>query len=173
MFQKLSRIIGFTETELKVLLFLISVLLIGYFYKEYFKVPDKSEYIEYDYSKEDSAFSYYSNLTPEENESTLPTETEDTLSNKIIDIKREVLELSEPKFKKESKLSSLIEKSININTATKDEFTKLPGVGEKTAENIITLRNKRGKFTQLEDLLAVKGIGESRFNKIKKFLYIE
>jgi competence protein ComEA len=83
------------------------------------------------------------------------------------------LELSEPKIKKESKLSSLNEKSININTATKDELTKLPGVGEKTADNIILLRNKRGKFTRLEDLLDVKGIGESKFNKIKKFLYIE
>ena len=49
----------------------------------------------------------------------------------------------------------------------------LPGIGEKTAEKIIELRKERGKFNTLEELMNVKGIGEVKFNKIKKFLYIK
>jgi competence protein ComEA len=49
----------------------------------------------------------------------------------------------------------------------------LPGIGEKTAEKIIELRTERGKFKKLDELMDVKGIGEVKFNKIKKFLYIK
>ncbi len=38
------------------------------------------------------------------------------------------------------------EGKININTATKEELMKLPGVGEVTAENIINYREKSGGF---------------------------
>jgi competence protein ComEA len=50
---------------------------------------------------------------------------------------------------------------------------RLPGIGEITARKIIALRNERGAFGKLEELLDVKGIGKVKFNKIKKFLYIE
>ena len=49
----------------------------------------------------------------------------------------------------------------------------MPGIGEKTAEKIIELREERGKFDRLEEIMDVKGIGEVKFNKIKKFLYIK
>lgn len=166
MFQKLSRIIGFTETELKVILFLGVILLIGIFYKEYFKETDTSEYVEYDYSAQDSSFNYYLN-SPDE------YQTKDTISKNKNDIKREVLEFDEQKIIKKNKSTPLTENSININSATKDQLLLLPGIGEKTADNIIAYRDRRKKFSRLEELLEVKGIGESKFNKIKKFLYIE
>lgn len=64
------------------------------------------------------------------------------------------------------------EKSINLNTAGLNDLTKLPGVGEKTAEKILELRNQRGKFKRLEELMDVKGIGEVKFSKIKKYVYL-
>ena len=70
-------------------------------------------------------------------------------------------------------VSSLKEQSININSASLNELTMLPGIGDKTAEKIIELRTERGEFRRLEDLMDVKGIGEVKFNKIKKFLYIK
>ncbi len=50
---------------------------------------------------------------------------------------------------------------------------KLPGIGEKTASNIIEFRNSRSGFNNLTELKEVKGIGETKFEKIKKYLFID
>jgi competence ComEA-like helix-hairpin-helix protein len=56
--------------------------------------------------------------------------------------------------------------SVNINKATAEEMAEiLNGVGLKKAELIVTYRTKYGEFKQLEDLLSVKGIGESTLAK--------
>lgn len=47
-------------------------------------------------------------------------------------------------------------------------FSQIPGVGEKTAEDIITERNSRN-FQNWDGLLAVKGIGPASLAKIKTF----
>ncbi len=58
------------------------------------------------------------------------------------------------------------EDKININTATKEELKTLDGIGDQTSQKIIEYRRKI-KFTQVEDLLNVDGIGNSKFEKIK------
>ncbi len=55
---------------------------------------------------------------------------------------------------------------VNINTASKTELESLPGIGEKTAENIIKAR-KETPFTALEDLNRVPGIGDSRIKQLQ------
>ncbi|MDP8268407.1 MAG: helix-hairpin-helix domain-containing protein [Candidatus Tenebribacter davisii] len=55
---------------------------------------------------------------------------------------------------------------ININTADKNELTKIKGIGPSKADKIIALRNKIGKFKKKEDLLQVKGIGKKTIEKI-------
>jgi comEA protein len=90
-----------------------------------------------------------------------------------LEIKRKVLELTDTFTFTKKNISALREKSININSAKLEELIMLPGIGEKTAEKIIELRKERGKFNTLEELMNVKGIGEVKFNKIKKFLYIK
>lgn len=57
--------------------------------------------------------------------------------------------------------------TINLNTATLDQLTTLPGVGPKTAERILEYRTKSGGFKKIEELMNVKGIGEKSFLKIK------
>lgn len=165
MIEKISKKIGFTLTEIKVILFLIAVFIVGYIYSEFFKNEIETEYIKYDYSEQDSLFNHYSNTSPKE--------SDDLTSKNHLDIKREVLELSSTDFSRKEELPPLTEKSININRAGIEELERLPGIGEITARKIIALRNKRGQFGRLEELLDVKGIGEVKFNKIKKFLYIE
>ena len=59
------------------------------------------------------------------------------------------------------------EKKININTASMDELDTLPGIGEATAQKIIDYRKEKGKFSKIEDLKEVSGIGESKYEKIK------
>jgi len=61
---------------------------------------------------------------------------------------------------------------VNINSATLDQLQSLPGIGPATAKNIVEHRNKVGKFTRIEEIINVKGIGEKKFLKIKDRLVI-
>ena len=56
---------------------------------------------------------------------------------------------------------------ININTAGKNELTKITGIGPSKAEKIIAFREKIGRFGKKEDLLQIKGIGEKTLEKMK------
>lgn len=56
---------------------------------------------------------------------------------------------------------------VNLNTATADELATLNGIGKSKAEAIVAYRNTNGKFTTVEDLSKVKGIGEKIIEKIK------
>lgn len=57
---------------------------------------------------------------------------------------------------------------VSINTATLEELMNLPGIGESKAKDIINYRETNGPFTSIEDLLKIKGIGESILAKIKE-----
>lgn len=56
---------------------------------------------------------------------------------------------------------------ININTADKDELTKLRGVGPVIADRILEYRQNNGAFENIEDIKKVKGIGPKTFEKMK------
>ena len=63
--------------------------------------------------------------------------------------------------------SPTTETKININTASAEELTTLPGIGPSYAQRIIEHREKNGPFKKVEDLLNVRGIGEKTFEKIR------
>jgi competence ComEA-like helix-hairpin-helix protein len=60
---------------------------------------------------------------------------------------------------------------VNINTARLDELVAVKGIGEKLAQRIIEYRLENGGFDRLQDLLEVKGMTPYRFNKIKEMLF--
>ena len=60
----------------------------------------------------------------------------------------------------------------NINTATIEELLTLNGLGKVKAEAIIKYRIEFGLFKTIEDIMNVKGIGESTFEKIKEYITI-
>lgn len=62
---------------------------------------------------------------------------------------------------------------VNINTATSEELQSLPGIGESIANRIITYRKENGKFSKIEDLTNVSGIGEAKFNNIKSYVFVK
>lgn len=49
---------------------------------------------------------------------------------------------------------------VNLNTATLDELDALSGVGPVTAQAILDWRTEHGRFSTVEELLEVSGIGE-------------
>ena len=167
MINKISKKIGFTETEIKVILFLAFGFLVGFGIKIY-KDSTLPEYKTYDYSEQDSLFNHYKS----EAEKNLKSETVNN-ENGTVDSKQEVLDFNSQNFNETETVPLPAENSININTADLETLIQLPGIGEKTAQKIIELRIERGSFKVLDELLDVKGIGEAKFNKIKKFLYIE
>ena len=62
---------------------------------------------------------------------------------------------------------------ININTADMYQLCKLDGIGEALATDIINYRNENGSFKKIEDIKKVKGIGDSKFEKIKNDICVD
>lgn len=61
------------------------------------------------------------------------------------------------------------ERSIDINSAPREELMRLPGVGAAMAERIIAMRRER-QFTRRTDLRRVRGIGAKRLAQIAPYL---
>jgi len=64
----------------------------------------------------------------------------------------------------------LLGKRIDINNASLEEISELPGISEKVAAAVLEERDRIGRFRSPEDLLGVSGIKEKRLQKILPFL---
>jgi competence ComEA-like helix-hairpin-helix protein len=62
---------------------------------------------------------------------------------------------------------------VNVNTASASELEMLPGIGASRAKAVIEAREAKGGFKSLDDLLAVKGIGEASLAKLRPHLTLE
>jgi competence protein ComEA len=63
-------------------------------------------------------------------------------------------------------------KPIDLNVANVKELQELPGVGAVTAQRIIDLRQKSGKFHRVEDLLAVRGISQKKLDAMRAYITV-
>lgn len=61
---------------------------------------------------------------------------------------------------------------IDLNTATLDQLDTLPGVGPVTAQRIVDWRAAHGRFTSIDQLREVSGIGETRFSRLKDLVRV-
>lgn len=56
---------------------------------------------------------------------------------------------------------------INLNTATEKELQELPGIGPAMSARIVEYRESNGAFQSIDDIKKVRGIGASKFEKLK------
>ena len=70
-------------------------------------------------------------------------------------------------------LELLPDEKLNINAATAEELTKLPGIGQALSQAIVEYREENGNFSTIEDIMKVSGIGEGRFAAIEEYIYVE
>ena len=62
---------------------------------------------------------------------------------------------------------------VNLNTATQTELETISGIGPSIAANIIQYRKENGKFKKIDELKNVNGIGENKYETIKKEVVIK
>jgi comEA protein len=162
MIRKISKKLTLTETEVKVMLFLLVILSIGLGAKYLFLSEKITQYQEFDYSQEDSLFAL---MGKQDTGKSLKGNTV-----VIVDSEQEVLDFNKKNFSESRNFKISAEKSININKAGINELVQLPGIGEKTALNIIEYRKAHGAINSLQDLLNISGIGSSKLTKIKDYI---
>ena len=61
---------------------------------------------------------------------------------------------------------------INVNEATAEELTAIPGIGEKLAQAIVAEREQSGPYLYPEDLLRVSGIGEESIQGLLDYITV-
>jgi comEA protein len=64
------------------------------------------------------------------------------------------------------------ERPVNLNTANSEELQLVPGIGPATADKILKMRKSYGPFKSVDDLLAIRGLGPKRLEKMRKFLTV-
>jgi competence ComEA-like helix-hairpin-helix protein len=61
---------------------------------------------------------------------------------------------------------------VNINTANSEQLQLVPGIGPVTAGKILQMRKSYGSFKSVDDLLAIRGLGAKRLEKMRKYLTV-
>ncbi|KPJ92028.1 MAG: hypothetical protein AMS18_08225 [Gemmatimonas sp. SG8_17] len=56
---------------------------------------------------------------------------------------------------------------VKLNTATSEELAELPGIGPALARAIVEDRHRRGRFTTVDALTRVRGIGPVTVERIR------
>lgn len=168
--QKLKELLlnfGLTSSEIRVALFLALVLIGGSFLRFLNYSEDGNAEEIYDYSRQDSLFYFGLGNIPD------TSKTERNVEKKVAS-EQELLDFTDDNFSKRDKsIPKIYEKSVNINLADKSTLILLPSIGAKTAENIIKYRDEYGGFSNIEEILKVKGVGPAKFAKIKKYIDIK
>ncbi len=62
---------------------------------------------------------------------------------------------------------------VNVNTATVEQLQLLPRVGPALAGRIVEFREANGPFESIDELVAVRGIGEKSLEKLRPHVTVK
>ncbi|OBK77785.1 ComEA family DNA-binding protein [Mycobacterium sp. 1164985.4] len=62
--------------------------------------------------------------------------------------------------------------TVDLNTATVEQLDTLPGIGPVTAAAIVAWRDANGRFTSVDQLGDVDGIGPARLEKLRNLVHV-
>jgi competence protein ComEA len=65
------------------------------------------------------------------------------------------------------------EGKVVLNRATEEDLRHLPGIGATRAKAILALRAKLSRFTRVEELLRVKGIGRRSMARLRPLVLVD
>lgn len=63
--------------------------------------------------------------------------------------------------------------SLNINTATRDELRRLPGIGDVLSGRIVARRARHGRFRSIDDLKDINGIHQKTIDRVRPYLRLK
>ena len=146
---------GFTGNEIKAVLFLSVTLVLGLTIRWFRETPGTQHELEgvrFDYSRTDSEFvARSSNSTPGQDLAIGRTEEKPTAARKVA---------PQPG-------------SINLNTASMEELSHLPGIGAEYAKRILQYRKQYGPFSTVDDITSVRGIGQKKLERLRPFVTVK
>ena len=148
--------LNFTSSERRTILIISLVLIVSAGFQ--FLRPSTVYLPQIDYRESDSIFTRYSHQSPQ---------------NMAVDLGKED-SVQYVRLEKRAKPTTINKQfTLDINSATAEEFTRLPRIGPSIAKRIIAYRSEYGPFRSVNDLMKVKGIGTKTLDKIKPFLLID
>lgn len=62
---------------------------------------------------------------------------------------------------------------LDLNTATIAQLCQVKGIGETTARAIISYRETNGRFSSVEELMKVKGIGKKKYESFSQYFIVQ
>ncbi|MBK8981781.1 MAG: helix-hairpin-helix domain-containing protein [Ignavibacteria bacterium] len=162
-----TKSISFTKSEIRVIVFISIAVTTGFCVKYYKSLSEESINSAYDFSRSDSVF--------REKSLKIYAGNKNGNSPDIADEKGiyKMLKASDDSVRRNEKLTADNEPpdfTVDLNTAGIEELTELPGVGEAIAARIISYRDANKRFKNINELMKVKGIGQKKFDKMKKYL---
>lgn len=148
----LQQHLGFTNNEVRVVLFLSATFLVGLGIRWYDTATQRQITPSFDYARVDSEFAARSgalaSFPPSPSVAAAPPSS---------------LPRRKPTLKPES---------INVNSASAAQLVQLPGIGPSYAERIVAYRTEHGSFKTVDELKNVKGIGKKRLEQIRPFVTV-
>ena len=151
----LQQSFGFTRNEVKVILLLTGTFLAGVGIRWYTSNLESHAGTSrhFDYARSDSIFAVRSKMSNR-------TDTSGTVPEKVL------ASHQKPKAGTQGP-------AVNINTATKTQLMRLPGIGPAFAERIIRYRLEHGPFSAIEDMQKVSGIGKKRLGRLRGLVTVK
>ena len=61
---------------------------------------------------------------------------------------------------------------LDLNSATAEQLDALPGVGPSTSAAILAERERKGRFSSVDDLLDVRGIGPAKLEQLRELVRV-